>query len=465
MKPGPDGRTVLLAAAALAAAGVATLPADRTPVMAAGLGRPARAAELPPPPRAPEDLVPEPQALVKDGAASVRSAPRNTPSPASQAQAGGVAADAQGVVAEASRRPRTAGVPIVTSRRAERTAADHPGAVRAGDDPAVTFHSDALRVPSRSTIVAKSLDKAVRPSAARGKSRTSADVRPSAVPAASADQRAVLRGKSAPRPSAGRDRARRSSPPAASSVRRQPRRRAARRPPARPRRRPARDRSRERRLGAPRVFRPLLLSKLLGRRPLRPPSPALEPPSTPDLPRPAAGPRGEELPSASAGLGALDGLDPAALGRRGRPGDGWDGDVWRGPGARGLARDGGWLWLKRDGERWWAFAGGRTELFHDGVWWVKERGVWLVVHDGEPWAWRAFQDWDARGLFHPASGTEMVYSKDFARVAVISPGRGALVYDAATGEETAFVPEERMPARRRPKAPRELSLAPESVFK
>ncbi len=40
----------------------------------------------------------------------------------------------------------------------------------------------------------------------------------------------------------------------------------------------------------------------------------------------------------------------------------------------------------------------------------------------------------------------MIYSKDFARVAVITPGAGAEVFDAATGEELARIPEERLPA-------------------
>jgi hypothetical protein len=57
----------------------------------------------------------------------------------------------------------------------------------------------------------------------------------------------------------------------------------------------------------------------------------------------------------------------------------------------------------------------------------------------------------------------MIYSKDFARVAVITPGEGAEVFDAATGVELARIQEERMPARRRPKAPSEFSL-PSDVF-
>ncbi len=94
---------------------------------------------------------------------------------------------------------------------------------------------------------------------------------------------------------------------------------------------------------------------------------------------------------------------------------------------------------------------------------MKESGIWFVVHDGQPWAWRHFQDWDAQGLFQPGSGTEMVYSNDFSRVAVITPGTGAEVFDAASGREVARIPKERMPPRRRPKIPNELTL-PSDVF-
>jgi hypothetical protein len=149
----------------------------------------------------------------------------------------------------------------------------------------------------------------------------------------------------------------------------------------------------------------------------------------------------------------LDAVDPAAFARDRRAEPHWDEKAWHDGPIRGLVRNGEWLSLAHDGSRWWAFAGGRAELRHDGVWWTKENGVWLVVHDGQPWAWRSFQDWGAQGLFHPNSGTEMVYSKDFARVAVITPGEGATVFDAATGEAFARIPEKRLPPRRRPKAP------------
>jgi hypothetical protein len=167
------------------------------------------------------------------------------------------------------------------------------------------------------------------------------------------------------------------------------------------------------------------------------------------------------ISGAPAGLEALDDANPAAFSRDRRAPAHWDGEEWHDGDVHGLVRDGAWLRLQHDGARWWAFAGGdgRAQLRHDEVWWTKERGVWFVVHDGLPWAWRSFQDSDASGLIQPGTGTEMIYSKDFARVAVVTPGEGAEVFDAETGEKIADIPEARMPVRRRPKAPPALDPA------
>jgi hypothetical protein len=180
--------------------------------------------------------------------------------------------------------------------------------------------------------------------------------------------------------------------------------------------------------------------------------------------RPSRDARGNPISPAQAGLDALDFADPATLEPGRRAGARWDGDEWRDGDVRGFVHDAAWLRLEHAGGRWWAFAGdqGQAALRHDGVWWIKERGVWFVVHDGQPWAWRSFQDWDAQGLFQPGSGTEMIYSKDFARVEVIAPGEGAEVFDAATGKSLMRIPEERMPPRRRPKGPPVLD--PATVF-
>jgi hypothetical protein len=163
-------------------------------------------------------------------------------------------------------------------------------------------------------------------------------------------------------------------------------------------------------------------------------------------------------------LASLDGVDPASFARDRHPRAHWDGAVWHRGGERGLVEGNAWLPLRLDAGRWWAFAAGGAQLRHDSVWWTKERGVWLVVHEGAPWAWRSFQDWDAEGLFQPGSGTEMVYSRDFTRVAVIVPGEGAAIFDAESGAELGRIAEDRMPPRRRPKGPPQLA-SPEEVFR
>jgi hypothetical protein len=204
---------------------------------------------------------------------------------------------------------------------------------------------------------------------------------------------------------------------------------------------------------APKRFRPLLLSKLIGPRPLKPPPAGLAPPAALaglDAKRPRLDEGGKPLTLAAAPASAVESLDPAGLPRDRRVKPHWDGTLWHAGAARGVVRAKGWAWLYRDGSRWWAEAGGEALLRHDGVWWTKRRGVWFVLHDGEPWAWRPFHDWDSQGLFQPGSGAEMVYSRDFKRVAVIAPGAGAEVYDARDGRLLDRIPEAEMPARRRP---------------
>lgn len=217
----------------------------------------------------------------------------------------------------------------------------------------------------------------------------------------------------------------------------------------------------QRRGNAPRKlrgFRPLLLSKLLGSRPLTPPSAQLEPPSAlAGLPerRPRFDASSIPVPGTPISLAALEQLDPAGLHRDHRARSHWDGREWHDGSAHGLIRNGTWAWLYHDGPRWWTLAGEpqRAALLHDRLWWTKQDGIWFVIHDGEPWVWRSFHDWNAQGLFQPASGTEMVYSRDFARVAIIAPGAGAEVFDAKSGELLARIPEGNLPPRQRAKPP------------
>jgi hypothetical protein len=209
----------------------------------------------------------------------------------------------------------------------------------------------------------------------------------------------------------------------------------------------------------PARFHPLTLSGLLGRRALHPPPSSLQPPSALAALSAAAAP----VAAVPAGLAQVEAIDPARLGHDRRAGAHWDGDQWHSGSVRGVENAGTWTWLYHETGHWWASAGREQLLRRDGLWWTKQNGVWFVVHDGEPWAVRPFHDWEAEGLFHPATGTEMVYSRDFTKVAVVTPGHGAVVFDAATGAELGAIPEDQMPARRRPRAPERLPL-PKDVF-
>jgi hypothetical protein len=221
-----------------------------------------------------------------------------------------------------------------------------------------------------------------------------------------------------------------------------------------------RTRAREER-GSERRFKPLLMGTALGPKSLRPPANDLQPPTALlDLPerRPASDPEGKPTPAASASLSAVEALNPSSLSKDRHAGAHWDEDQWHDGPARGVEAGGAWLWTYRDGSRTWALAGDPPEplLRHDGAWWLKSGGMWFVVHDGEPWALRNFSDWGAQGLFHPATGTQIVYSADYSRAAVITPGRGAEVFDARTGALIGTIPEDRMPATRRPRPPQNL---------
>lgn len=208
-------------------------------------------------------------------------------------------------------------------------------------------------------------------------------------------------------------------------------------------------------------FRPLRLSQLLGGKALRPPPAALRPPvglAGLALKRPRLDASGKTVPEPSRELGAIETVAPDEIAADRRRGAHWDAQTWHEKRAHGLARRGGWIWLYKDGGRWWGLVERTPLARHQNLWWLRENGVWLILHEGEPWAWRHFQDWGGDGLFHPGTGTEIVYSPDLARAAVITPGEGAVVYDARSGAELGRIPEYAMPARRRPRAPKSLSL-------
>lgn len=208
-------------------------------------------------------------------------------------------------------------------------------------------------------------------------------------------------------------------------------------------------------------FHPPRLSRLLGPKPLRPPPAGLRPPAIlADLPRrlPPRDAVGAVLPSAACKLEAIEGILPETFADDRRRDPHWDEGSWHQGRTRAVVRSQGWVGVEKSGARWWGLVGQEPLVRHRELWWIRRQGVWLVIHQGEPWAWRHYQDWDAEGLFHPATGTEIVYSSDLSRAAVITPGEGAVVYDASTGTEIGRIPEELMPARRRPKAPESLSI-------
>ncbi len=202
-------------------------------------------------------------------------------------------------------------------------------------------------------------------------------------------------------------------------------------------------------------IRPLLLYRFLGLRALHPP-PMLEPPTallSLDLRRPLHTPTGSSDLSQPAELSDFESIDPTKVSSDRRNEPHWDAEQWHDGNARGMMMSGRWAWLYRDSLRWWGISGSGNAplLYHQGAWWTNEMGTWFIVHDGRPWAWREFREWGGSGLYNPASGIEMVYSRDLQRVAIISPGQGATVYDAVSGLEIVRIPEADMPPRRHPR--------------
>ena len=227
---------------------------------------------------------------------------------------------------------------------------------------------------------------------------------------------------------------------------------------------PHRARARAAKATRRRRVKPLLLSKLLGRGALRPPPASLVAPNLSRLNarRPLRMPNGTPVPTRAYDLDLLEAQDPRLAGSTtdSRRSDHWDaGPLWHAGSARGLIADARWLWLWKDKTRWWAVREPQeSPLFrHKGLWWSKQRRVWFALHDGELWSWRRFAEWDAEGLIRLTDGVELVYSADFTKVAVITPGEGAVLYDAYTGAELGHWRESELP-RRRPRAPAELRL-------
>lgn len=142
----------------------------------------------------------------------------------------------------------------------------------------------------------------------------------------------------------------------------------------------------------------------------------------------------------------------AKRGRKAEPHWHMDGKEWvfHAGKAWGLTGGGRWTWMLESGRRWWTVADGAQRMVrHQDSWWWKTKDGWFLLKGGEPWAWRHFPEWEGDGVIHPTRGTQVVYSADGERVAVITPGQDTLVFDARTGGLLARFP----PEGKKPTAP------------
>lgn len=212
-------------------------------------------------------------------------------------------------------------------------------------------------------------------------------------------------------------------------------------------------------------FKPVLLSKLLGKNAIRPP---LIKTGVPDLSPllarvPKLGPDGKPFKWFPAGLAAVEAAPPpgpeltACKLAKGH----WHAapaGLYHDRTAWGLGGRPGWLWLKRAASHWWAWTAKDepTWLWSRGHWWWKSDGIWFLLHQGEAWGYRIFGEYHQEGLIHPGTGTKMVYSADGLRVAVITPGDGAWLFDAVTGAILGRWSEEQMAKPKPPRAPETL---------
>ncbi|MBI5241897.1 MAG: hypothetical protein HY926_15600 [Elusimicrobia bacterium] len=213
-------------------------------------------------------------------------------------------------------------------------------------------------------------------------------------------------------------------------------------------------------------WRPVLLSQALGARSIRPPSLDGKVPDLRRLERlfPKKGPDGRLLRWRPAPAAALEKLKPpeADAARCRRPRRHWHpglpafhaGRAWA------VSQAEGWAWLERVGRRWWAWTAPQEPiwLWHEDHWWWRSQDVWFMLHQGEAWGYRTFAERRTEGLVHPGTGTRLEYSADGERVAIITPGDGAWLFDARSGEVLQRWSEEQMPRRPQPRAPSALSF-------
>ena len=213
----------------------------------------------------------------------------------------------------------------------------------------------------------------------------------------------------------------------------------------------------------PAKFKPILLSTLFGKDAIRPPKTNVQPPNMSHLPAeaPKIGPDGKPLVWSPASLEALEAASPPQESCR-SPDAHWHGEIYHDKTAWASSAKDGWLWQEKSSGHWWAFTepSQPTWLWHGGHWWWKSDGIWFLLHQGQPWGYRLFNEDRQEGLIHPGTGTQMVYSKDGSRVALVTPGDGAWLFDAQTGETLRRWTEDQMPPKHQPRAPTSLLSLP-----
>lgn len=218
----------------------------------------------------------------------------------------------------------------------------------------------------------------------------------------------------------------------------------------------------------PAKFRPLLLSALMGKNAIRPPQGDIAVPDLSILARrlPKNGPDGRPWNPPAAQPKDIESWRPLqrpltdcrkSEGHWHQASGGW---LYHEQKAWAATEEGRLGWLARQGGRWWAWTAAEepTWLSHQGRWWWKSEGVWFLLHQAQAWAYRLFLNGRAEGLFHPGTGTSMVYSQDGRRVAVVTPGAGAVLFDAVTGQEIRRWSEEELKSRKKPSAPSALTF-------
>ncbi|MBI3551094.1 MAG: hypothetical protein HY077_01135 [Elusimicrobia bacterium] len=215
-------------------------------------------------------------------------------------------------------------------------------------------------------------------------------------------------------------------------------------------------------------FHPILHKSLGGETVPRPPAKDLPSPDFSGLGKsiPAKGPDGAPISPEPAGYKDIESARPPKL----PAGDGAGSFQWQKIGGVayycsgavcGRWSDSHWLWMQNQDGKWWVQSfsprpdgtmGSDSPAFtsHQGHWWWQDsKGPWYVVHEAEPWSYRYLRRYKQEGLVHPESGVHMVHTPD-GRVMVVTPGKGAVVYDGKTGKELERVREEDLPKQRPP---------------